>query len=72
MRHPTNMPYNRSCYSFIQKLQGYFYLSHRQIIVLLPRHLDMLILQHRQRAGEPPPRGVRHDDVVDSAALGGG
>src|SRR4051812_43170866 len=25
--------------------------SHRQIVVLAPRHLDLLVLQHRQRAG---------------------
>src|SRR5260221_11617373 len=45
--------------------------SHRQIVVLPLRHLHGLALQHRQRAGNPPPRRMRHDDVVDVAALGG-
>src|SRR6478672_2617644 len=45
--------------------------SHRQIVVLSFRHLHGLALQHRQRAGDPPPRRVRHDHVVDVAALGG-
>src|SRR5947207_8869316 len=45
--------------------------SHRQIVVLPLRHLHGLALQHRQRAGNPPPRRMRHDHVVDVAALGG-
>ena len=43
----------------------------RQIVVLPRRHLDMLVPQHRQRAGEPFARRVRHDHIVDIAALGG-
>src|SRR5580704_10038211 len=46
--------------------------SHRQIIVLLRRHLDLLPPQHGERAGKAPSRLARHDDVVDIAALGGG
>ena len=45
--------------------------SHRQIIVLPPRHLDVLVAQHGERAGDAPPRRVRHDHLVDIAALGG-
>src|SRR3954465_9663024 len=45
--------------------------SHRQVIVLALRHLHRLALQHRQRAGNPSPRRMRHDHVVDVAALGG-
>ncbi len=31
----------------------------------------MLVPQHRQRPRDPSPGRVRHDDVVDIAALGG-
>src|SRR5690606_2788062 len=41
--------------------------SQRQIVVLLRRDLDLLVLQHRKRARDPPPRRMRHDDVVDVA-----
>src|SRR5437763_836582 len=44
---------------------------HRQIVVFPLRHFHRLALQHRQRAGNPPPRRMRHDHVVDVAALGG-
>ena len=50
---------------------GHETFSQRQIVVLLHRHLDMLVAQHRQRPGDAPPCRVRHDDVVDIAALGG-
>src|SRR5262249_14327424 len=46
--------------------------SHRQIIVLAWRQFDGLAAQHRQGAREARARGVRHDHVVDIAALGGG
>ena len=45
--------------------------SHRQIVVLLRRHLDLLVTQHGEGAGQPPPRRARHDHLVDVAALGG-
>jgi hypothetical protein len=39
--------------------------------VLLPRHLDMLVAQHGERAGDALARPERHDDLVEIAALGG-
>ncbi len=39
--------------------------------MLLHGHLDMLILEHRERPCDPSPCRVRQDDVVDIAALGG-
>ena len=45
--------------------------SHRQIVVLSPRHFDGLAAQHRQGARNARPGGARHDHVVDIAALGG-
>ena len=39
---------------------------------MLPsRHLHGLAAQHGERAGDARARGVRHDHVVDVAALGG-
>ena len=46
--------------------------SHRQIIVLARRHLHALAAQHRERARDARAGRVRHDHVVDIAALGGG
>src|SRR5882762_5552683 len=46
-------------------------VSQRQIIMLLHGHLDMLVLQHRQRPCDPSPCRMRLDDVVDIAAFGG-
>jgi hypothetical protein len=43
----------------------------RQIVVLLHRRLDVLVFQHRQRPGDALAGRVRHDDVVEIAALGG-
>src|SRR5665213_4040948 len=45
--------------------------SQRQIIVLPAWHLDLLALEHGQRARDAAEGRVRHDDVVDIAALGG-
>ncbi len=45
--------------------------SHRQIVVLAARHLHGLAAQHGERTGDARARGLRHDDVVDIAALGG-
>ena len=39
--------------------------------MLLHRHVDVLVLQHRQRAGDALAGRVRHDHIVDIAALGG-
>ena len=39
--------------------------------MLLDRQFHLLVTQHRQGAGETAAGGVRHDDVVDVAALGG-
>src|SRR4029077_13054024 len=45
--------------------------SQRDVVVLLPRVLELLAAQHRQRAAEAPPRRARLDHVVDKAAAGG-
>jgi hypothetical protein len=37
--------------------------------MLAPPHLHLLPAQHRQRAGDARPRRLRHDHVVDIAAL---
>src|SRR5260221_13608856 len=39
------------------------------VAVLAPRVFEMLVAQHGQAAADPPARFVRHDDVVDEAAL---
>src|SRR5438094_8023443 len=54
---------------------GYALLTHptdsqRQIVVLLRRRFHLLVLQHRQRPRDPLAGRMRHDDVVDVAALG--
>src|SRR5207302_205518 len=45
--------------------------SQRDVAVLAPRVLEPLGLERRQRLADPPARAVRHDDVVDEAAIGG-
>ena len=44
----------------------------RQIVVLAARHLDLLVLQHGEGAGDAAAGRVRRDHLVDIAALGGG
>ncbi len=46
-------------------------LSQRNIIVLLPRILELLVAQHGQRPRDALARRMRHDHLVDIAALGG-
>jgi hypothetical protein len=38
--------------------------SERQIVVFARRHLDVLVLEHRQRAGDGAACRMRHDDVT--------
>ena len=45
--------------------------SERDVAVLLPRVLDLLVGQPAQRLGDAAAGAVRHDHVVDEAALGG-
>src|SRR5579863_7118633 len=45
--------------------------SQRDVVVLLPRVLELLVAQHGERAREALARCVRHDHLVDIAALGG-
>src|SRR5262249_17303507 len=45
--------------------------SKRNIVVLLPGVLDLLVAQHVERAADAAPRAVRQDHLVDVAALGG-
>src|SRR5580765_5759440 len=40
----------------------------RDVVVLFPRVLQLLVAQHRERAGEAPARRRRLDHVVDKAA----
>src|SRR5690606_16758785 len=42
--------------------------SERDVAVLAPRILELLVLEHRQRAAHTLARLVRHDHVVDEAA----
>src|SRR5947209_9754191 len=44
--------------------------SQRDVVVLLPRVLEPLAAQHRQRAAEAQPGGCRLDHVVNEAAAG--
>src|SRR5437899_8716046 len=44
--------------------------SQRDIAMLAPRVLELLGLERGQRPADPPPRAVRHDHVVDEAAIG--
>lgn len=44
--------------------------SHRQIVVLPPRHFHLLAAQHGEHAGDPAAGRVWHDHVVDRAAHG--
>ena len=44
--------------------------SQRQIVVLPRRHLHPLLPQRGKRADDARARGMRHDHVVDIAALG--
>ena len=45
--------------------------SQRNVAMLAPRILELLGLERRQRPADPPARAVRHDHVVDEAAIGG-
>lgn len=45
--------------------------SQRNIAVLLPRVIELFAAQHTQALGNPHPGVVRHDDVVDIAAVAG-
>src|SRR5207248_10467649 len=47
---------------------GEWRASQRDIVVLLPRVLQLLAAQHRQRAAQAPPRYRGLDYVVDKAA----
>src|SRR5215207_5878243 len=42
----------------------------RNVVVLLPGPLALLVAQHGERPGDPPPCRMRHDHLVDVAALG--
>src|SRR5690348_700516 len=44
--------------------------SQRDVAVLAPRIVEALVLQRLQRLADPPPRAVRHDHVIDEAAVG--
>src|SRR5271168_1948256 len=41
-----------------------------QIVVLFRGYLDMLVAQHGEGPRDPAPGRMRHDDVIDIAALG--
>ena len=41
--------------------------SQRNVAVLAPRVVELLVLQHGQRTGDALAGGVGHDDVVDKA-----
>src|SRR5690606_19638052 len=43
--------------------------SERDVAVLAPRVVELLVAQHRQRAADALAGGVRHDHVVDEAAV---
>src|ERR1700678_4230072 len=45
--------------------------SQRNIIMLLPGVLELLVPQHGERARKPPSRRVRQDHLVDIAPFGG-
>src|SRR6187455_2495272 len=45
--------------------------SERDVAVLAPRVVDLLVGEHRQRPADPLPRLVRLDHVVDVAARAG-
>src|SRR4051812_5922967 len=45
--------------------------SQRNVPVLAPRVVDLLVAQHHERAADPAPGLVRLDDVVDVAARAG-
>src|SRR6185312_1675502 len=44
--------------------------SQRRVAVLAPRVLELLVLECGQRLADPPARAMRHDHVVDEAAIG--
>src|SRR5437660_11883599 len=44
--------------------------SQGYVAVLAPRVLELLGLERGERAAHPTPRAVRHDHVVDEAAIG--
>ena len=46
-------------------------LSQRNVVVLLPGVLELLVAQHRQHPRQALAGRVRHDHLVDIAALGG-
>src|SRR6516164_4468238 len=41
----------------------------RDVVVLLPRVLELLVAQHLERPGDALARAVRHDHLVDIAAF---
>src|SRR6476660_7157776 len=43
--------------------------SQRDVVVLLPGVLELLVAQHLTRAGDALARAVRHDHLVDIAPL---
>src|SRR3546814_5746166 len=42
----------------------------RQVVVLFPGVLELLVAQHVERPADPPARAARLDHVVDEAARG--
>src|SRR5690606_5119777 len=44
--------------------------SERNVVVLLPRILELLVTKERERPRNADTRGMRHDDFVDIATLG--
>ena len=45
--------------------------SQRHVVVFLRRDFHLLVAQHGEGSGDPAARCMRHDHVVDVAALGG-
>src|SRR3954463_44257 len=45
--------------------------SEREVVVLLPGILELLVLQHGESPGDATPGPMGHDDVVDIAAAAG-
>src|SRR5512145_879653 len=50
---------------------GSYSSSQRNVVVLLPRILELLVPEHRERAADALARRVRQDHVVDEAAGAG-
>src|SRR4051812_3288765 len=45
--------------------------SEREVVVLLPGILELLVLQHGESPGDAAPGSMGHDHVVDIAAVAG-